>query len=399
MTSNINANNIDGTFPVAGVDNDSQGFRTNFTNIKNNFSYAKTEISDLQSKAILKSALTGSTLDNNLAGAVLSSAEIKDFRETEYSQVSTSGTVTINHANGHYQSVGPTTGSVTIVFSNWPAAGKVGRVKLEITVASIAHTLTLPAAVNLGTQGIAGYSSNVITFSETGTYIFEFTTDDAGTTIHIEDLTRPRDYFYSNHIRLISRNITDPRGTTGDLAGMLAVDTTTPAIWLCTSNYSASSSTVIWRKAELESNLNEIVISSDKTTTSSSLSTITGLSFLADAGVRYRFDAYIPFTHSNTVTDTHTFSISFSGTSSAYATIEQQAGPTSAPSVATISTSDATTSVVTTSSSSAKMCRISGTFYSPDTAPAVQRTLAIRFATSAGTLTVKAGAYLRFNRL
>ena len=246
--------------------------------------------------------------------------------------------------------------------------------------------------------GIAGISSNVITFSETGTYIFEFTTDDAGTTIHIADQTRPRDYFYSDHIRLISRNITDPRGTTGDLAGMLAVDTTTPAIWLCTANYSGGTSTVIWRKAELESNLNEIVLSTDVTTTSSSLGDVTGLTFLADAGARYRFDAYIPFTHSASSTNTHTFSINFAGASVAYATIEQQAGPTSAPSVATISTADATTSAVTTSSTSVKMCRITGTYTAP-AGPAAQRTLDIRFATSAGTLTVKAGAYLRFNKV
>ena len=72
MASNINANNIDGTFPVAGVDNDSQGFRTNFTNIKNNFTYAGTEIGDLQSKVLLKSALIGGSLDNSMAGALIS---------------------------------------------------------------------------------------------------------------------------------------------------------------------------------------------------------------------------------------------------------------------------------------------------------------------------------------
>ena len=31
MTSSINPNNIDGTYPIAGQDNDSQGFRDNFT--------------------------------------------------------------------------------------------------------------------------------------------------------------------------------------------------------------------------------------------------------------------------------------------------------------------------------------------------------------------------------
>jgi hypothetical protein len=31
MASNINPYNIDGTYPVAGQDNSSQGFRDNFT--------------------------------------------------------------------------------------------------------------------------------------------------------------------------------------------------------------------------------------------------------------------------------------------------------------------------------------------------------------------------------
>lgn len=48
MSSNINPNNINGNYPVAGQDNDSQGFRDNFTNISNNFSFAATEITALQ---------------------------------------------------------------------------------------------------------------------------------------------------------------------------------------------------------------------------------------------------------------------------------------------------------------------------------------------------------------
>ena len=69
MTSAINPNNIDSAYPVAGQDNDSQGFRDNFTNIKTNFEYAGSEITDLQNKVLLKAALTGSTLNNNLNGA------------------------------------------------------------------------------------------------------------------------------------------------------------------------------------------------------------------------------------------------------------------------------------------------------------------------------------------
>jgi hypothetical protein len=63
MTSAINPNDIDGTYPVAGQDNNSQGFRDNFTNTKTNFQYAANEITDLQSKAVLKEALVGTVLN------------------------------------------------------------------------------------------------------------------------------------------------------------------------------------------------------------------------------------------------------------------------------------------------------------------------------------------------
>lgn len=52
MASSINTGNIDGAYPVAGQDNSSQGFRDNFTNIKTNFGYAKSELEDLQTKAV-----------------------------------------------------------------------------------------------------------------------------------------------------------------------------------------------------------------------------------------------------------------------------------------------------------------------------------------------------------
>ena len=42
MASNIVPGNVDGTFPKAGQDNSSQGFRENFSSIKNNFNEAKT---------------------------------------------------------------------------------------------------------------------------------------------------------------------------------------------------------------------------------------------------------------------------------------------------------------------------------------------------------------------
>jgi len=51
MASNIISSTIDDAYPVAGVDNDSQGFRDNFNVIKTNFASAKTEIESLQTNS------------------------------------------------------------------------------------------------------------------------------------------------------------------------------------------------------------------------------------------------------------------------------------------------------------------------------------------------------------
>lgn len=199
MTSQINPNDIDGSYPVAGQDNNSQGFRDNFTNTKTNFQYAYNEITDLQNNVLLKAALSGTTLDNNMGGSLLYDAKIQDFSATRVAIGTVSGTQTINYASGHYQTL-TTSGSVTLAFSNFPATGSQGWVIVRVTVASTAHTLTLPAAVGTGSSassvlGIQGISSNVITFNETGTYEFLFHTEDGGTTIYLSELTRPRNRF------------------------------------------------------------------------------------------------------------------------------------------------------------------------------------------------------------
>ncbi len=191
MSSNINPNNIDGTYPVAGQDNNSQGFRDNFTNIKTNFQYAEDEISELQSKALLKSALTGTTLDNDMLGSLIYNATIADFGATRLALGTVSGSQTINYALGHFQTL-TTSGSVSLAFTNFPTSGIAGVVSVQITVASTAHTLTLPAAVSVNNTGIVGLnpSTNVITFATTGTYTFQFVSSDAGATITVNDVNK-----------------------------------------------------------------------------------------------------------------------------------------------------------------------------------------------------------------
>ena len=193
MTSAINPNNIDGAYPVAGQDNNSQGFRDNFTNTATNFQYAADEISDLQANAVLKAALTGTTLNNNMGGSVLSNAKLQDMSETVVALGTVSGSTTINYALGSFQTL-TTNGAVTLAFSNFPsaAAAAAGTVRVQVTVANVIHTLVLPAAVSVNARGIQGLntSTGVISFAATGVYTFEFTTSNGGTTISVVEVNK-----------------------------------------------------------------------------------------------------------------------------------------------------------------------------------------------------------------
>ena len=215
MTSQINPLNIDATYPVAGQPNNTQGFRDNFTATQANFGYAATEITELQAKAVLKAALTGTTLDNNMNGAPLINALIKDFSATAVTITTTSGPVTVDYTTGHYQSLSPSTGSVSLSFTNWPASGSYGLLRLRIYITNTAYTVTLPAAATQGITGIQGLVGSTITFAATGYYEFGFSTVNGGTTITVFDLNRPLSY-YTNPVT-INSNVVSTSTTSGAL--------------------------------------------------------------------------------------------------------------------------------------------------------------------------------------
>jgi hypothetical protein len=198
MTSQVNPNNIDGTYPVAGQDNDSQGFRDNFTNIRNNFTFTKAEIEDLQNKVVLKSALLNTTLSNDFAGNAMVNPALTSWRET-YNNIGVVGaTATINFTNGNFQKI--TMSASTILTFSFPAnsANQYASIKLWVSNPSASYTLSFPNSLTLGdTDTIAGFSGNTVTFSSaeisnSTDYFFEVFTVDGGTTLGIKDLGRNR---------------------------------------------------------------------------------------------------------------------------------------------------------------------------------------------------------------
>jgi len=77
---------------------------------------------------------------------------------------------------------------------------------VQVTVANVIHTVTLPAAVTVNNVGIQGLntSTNTISFAATGVYSFEFSTSNGGTTITVREVNKVLQPFNNS-----SENLTD----------------------------------------------------------------------------------------------------------------------------------------------------------------------------------------------
>ena len=126
MASLISTTGFDAAFPVAGQDNDSQGFRTNFNVTKVALDQAKGEITTLQDDTAKLNA------DNDFNGSVISEAELKKNTETVYANGNVAASQNVSWEFGHYQTI-QVGADVTLTLADWPASSKMGRLRLQIT--------------------------------------------------------------------------------------------------------------------------------------------------------------------------------------------------------------------------------------------------------------------------
>jgi hypothetical protein len=188
--SSINPNNINGQYPIAGQDNDSQGFRDNFTNVKNNLTFAKSEIEALEQSAILKTAIPGITLNNEMNNTQLKGVQALRFTETIRDVGAVTPTTSVNWADGHFQYLTLTQNTI-LSLTGWPTSGFYTNLRLEVNVVTPGFTLTLPTSVPLANAGrIQSCLGRTITFVSAGTYVFEFSSYDNGAIVTVQELTR-----------------------------------------------------------------------------------------------------------------------------------------------------------------------------------------------------------------
>lgn len=193
--SNINTSNIDPLFPVAGQDNSSQGFRDNYTAIISQFQTAKTEISELQTKSVLKSAISGSELSNDMQEAEITNAT---FKNPGYTALPTASN-TINVSAGSYFKVaaltsGNTSTTITITSTTWPTTGIYSKIMVEVPCTTSTQT-----SINFAITGQDSGNSLLkeasltlpYTASAQGSTLWELSTADRGVNVFLRKVGGP----------------------------------------------------------------------------------------------------------------------------------------------------------------------------------------------------------------
>lgn len=274
--SNINTSSINITYPTPGVNNSTQGFRDNFSNIKLALDTTKTELSDLQSKAVVKSALTGTSINNDMNNTMISNCLTRSFRASMYDLGSDlTGLIVIDTTKGDVQ-VGTIKGDVQFDFSKWAPSGTEAQVKLKLKIDSTAmdaniifpnskidgHTGLVKEGPTTSIRILENYASNnyphlpedekdflytngvSIPYGATELN-YTITTTDCGTTIDVMPTNRSTT---ASTIEVRS-GITNAFGVQGDTTGHICTDGS--YLYVCTGAYDGT--THIWKRVALSS--------------------------------------------------------------------------------------------------------------------------------------------------
>ena len=177
MSSTVSnySNQINANFPVAGEDNDTEGFRSNFSKIQNAFLSASKEITALQTNSV---SLNGS---NDFGNNVIKRAALQSSSQiVNNAGLITTSTVTVDYAMGNYQQGSVNTGSYVFTVLNWPPSGQLGTIRLEITPTS---TGTVSIAFGGAVTALSTTTTFPVSYSQLTPIVWELFTPDNGAKI------------------------------------------------------------------------------------------------------------------------------------------------------------------------------------------------------------------------
>jgi len=193
--SDINTNKIDRNFPEPGRDNDSFGFRNNFSEISDNLDITKTEIEDIQEN------VARTDQDSDFNGQKIIDVDLVNSTEQVYDIGNLTTDSNIDFSNGSYQTL-RVTADITLTLSSWPISSR----KASLTIAllsdnteravqwdvegsgAIKRNVGVPIQLYDSTDGsnvtVGAFPNPFLVNSENDPLIVEFWTVDGGHTVY-----------------------------------------------------------------------------------------------------------------------------------------------------------------------------------------------------------------------
>lgn len=189
MTSNVtdNSNSINTNYPIPGVDNDTQGFRDNFTNIKTSLATAASEITALQLNSVNVSEANDFGFVGTVYRPILDSVSNK---LTTHADQNTS--FDVSFLDGNYQKI-ELSGNISIGATDWPTSNKQGEITLEVYTATTASNYTVTFNNSLGSlKKESGLTlPYTVTAADSARTIFKLSSPDAGATVFLQKVGGP----------------------------------------------------------------------------------------------------------------------------------------------------------------------------------------------------------------
>ena len=208
-TTSVYISRINTAFPIAGKDNNSQGFRDNFTNIYQALSYADTDIGTLFKNSVR------TINDNDFNNFLIKRASFVNCSELSSDKTSAgqSGNIEINYTDGSYQQF-LIDGATNFSFTGWPPTGRLGKIIIFCKPVENGNAFVdftpIPRCVGASTR-----------FPETlyASVFYQIWTSDGGTNVYITKLgndnaviTSATDLFISNSITIGNNTLSTGSG-------------------------------------------------------------------------------------------------------------------------------------------------------------------------------------------
>jgi len=172
---------IDSEYPVAGQDNDSQGFRNNFSNISLALTSINGDVTDLQVNTV-KINQTNNFGNNLIQQAQFQNCSVAIYDDTA---TATAGNFTVDYSNGSYQKFYLDRGTHNITLSNLPSSDKSGSLILELTAATTYNTY-----INFISSSLFNLSSDDLPYQITQDhpFIIEIISDGIGGNLFVKKM-------------------------------------------------------------------------------------------------------------------------------------------------------------------------------------------------------------------